>query len=1317
MAGDVATIEDPPTVAANIALGSDFTIGAFDVTTRGPINLTGANTLIMDAGGLPESRILVSHHSGEVAVYPGLEIASAQTAEFALPSAFSKLRLPGGLLGDGGIRKTGLGFLTLDGDNDAWTGPLSIEQGRVILSNGAKLGTSTAGAADGTTILAGGVLALDTLQSGEVGNEYFTLAGGRIEFSGMSNVSDEIREFQGPIHVPAGYEGEFVSQGNFGARGKLRLSGGVTGDSFYFRNGSGYDQTFDDNPVSLTGALTFQNVRSDGQFGQNVILNVQVEADELFVLGRFSPARPPTSNAGVAGGLYFNADAHFGRIKIEDGFIAGTAAVFASDDPVVDIWNGGIDIGIQGVEEVHKWTPQRAMTLVQDDVQYHVHGGILHLSDDDVATGATARIEAAQHATLEVRVESHFDVDIDLNNGLGLPVTGALLSRGGLFGDVQLGDVGSVIQGGGDTQIYGDVSGGALTVFGQPVHIQSDASYTGTTTIGRGGERATLDIGGSIAHSSDIIVNTGGELRAAAPGLHGDANVRLRGGEFTGFGTTGTIANVLLESAHSALQADDDSLVNVGTLTRDDVATVLFRAEGNFNLGDVDAHAAHIFLQTPPSLDHGIIGGWAVAENRDNLNFLQTDFATYTESRGVVPLSPNGRPSQVALAQPTDNVRIVSGQSPLTADVTLNSLVFAGPFNSGERDVDLDGHTLTVASGGIIGWRANSLEVIENGTLTSGINQLFLYEGMEVSANITDGPAGTVDLVIDTSLENVIISGANSYSGATYVRGSEVTFTSEASLPVDTELYVEAAEFHLNFVPQQPVDVGTLYLQQGGGLFGAPVEADRYEVESGLIFAELHGDAEFVKTTPGKLRISGTTGLAPMEHFSGPLYIHDGLVTAELLYGGVGSGTVHLTGGVVEFDPRGTDDGVCNNDFILDGGAVAVYSAELVLAGTVDVQSDSALLTFQASFDAGRYSSQDPYDGTISVVGPTILRNGVTLSKVGLGQLNLDDLHVGADTSIANPVLGVGLRGQIVSNDVNASLNLIASGTGEGYTEFAASLWARQGESLTLLDDGAYFEVGVQGANKQISGGGTIINDLFVADGAYVRPGDTIGSLTAAGNLTLGAAATLSIEMPDPVALPGIGWDLLSVGASLAFAGTEGAPVALELTSLDGGGAVGPLEDFDTHAKYEWMVAAAGSLLGFDPGDVDVDAAAFFDLNAAPSSAHVWLEARGNTLFAVYELVPGPEDGDANSDGVVDGNDYLIWAANFDAMDPPDVIDGPNDGDFNHDGAVNGIDYLTWASNYGAGVVTTPVPEPMSCALLVVGLAAGVTARPRRRKR
>jgi outer membrane protein assembly factor BamB len=78
--------------------------------------------------------------------------------------------------------------------------------------------------------------------------------------------------------------------------------------------------------------------------------------------------------------------------------------------------------------------------------------------------------------------------------------------------------------------------------------------------------------------------------------------------------------------------------------------------------------------------------------------------------------------------------------------------------------------------------------------------------------------------------------------------------------------------------------------------------------------------------------------------------------------------------------------------------------------------------------------------------------------------------------------------------------------------------------------------------------------------------------------------------------------------------------------------------------------------------------------------------------------------GDANGDSRVDGADYVLWANRYKKSG------NPAQGDFDGNGVVDGADYIVWANRYtGSNVppvysAAMPVPEPLTLALLVVGL-------------
>jgi Dockerin type I domain/PEP-CTERM motif len=125
----------------------------------------------------------------------------------------------------------------------------------------------------------------------------------------------------------------------------------------------------------------------------------------------------------------------------------------------------------------------------------------------------------------------------------------------------------------------------------------------------------------------------------------------------------------------------------------------------------------------------------------------------------------------------------------------------------------------------------------------------------------------------------------------------------------------------------------------------------------------------------------------------------------------------------------------------------------------------------------------------------------------------------------------------------------------------------------------------------------------------------------------------------------------------------------------------------------------------------------------------------GNALVSSFDgtpvtssdvLVKYTFNGDANMDGVVNGDDYTLIDNGFNTQ-----ATGWRNGDFNYDGVINGDDYLLIDNTFNfEGSVsyattgaqptemiannTSSVPEPTTVAMLLVG-SAGLLARRRRR--
>lgn len=87
--------------------------------------------------------------------------------------------------------------------------------------------------------------------------------------------------------------------------------------------------------------------------------------------------------------------------------------------------------------------------------------------------------------------------------------------------------------------------------------------------------------------------------------------------------------------------------------------------------------------------------------------------------------------------------------------------------------------------------------------------------------------------------------------------------------------------------------------------------------------------------------------------------------------------------------------------------------------------------------------------------------------------------------------------------------------------------------------------------------------------------------------------------------------------------------------------------------------------------------------------------------------------GDFDGDGDVDGADFVAWQTNFPKASGAKWADG----DADSDGDVDGADFVVWQTNFPftPSPGTSPVPEPQSVLLLVVGGMATLVQCMRRR--
>ncbi|MGD0139841.1 MAG: PEP-CTERM sorting domain-containing protein [Tepidisphaeraceae bacterium] len=277
--------------------------------------------------------------------------------------------------------------------------------------------------------------------------------------------------------------------------------------------------------------------------------------------------------------------------------------------------------------------------------------------------------------------------------------------------------------------------------------------------------------------------------------------------------------------------------------------------------------------------------------------------------------------------------------------------------------------------------------------------------------------------------------------------------------------------------------------------------------------------------------------------------------------------------------------------------------------------------------------------------------------------------------------------------------------------------------------------------NTTVSPGSVSVNN---SSGNYTISGAG-GKIADAGAFTKSGRATLTIGTPLSVGSMSItaGALKLATGVSGGTGPAATSPIDLTSLSITGNGVLdinnnhliityGASDPITTIAGY----IASGHNTGNWNGPGIISSAALtnpsgllYGIGYADGNDHVVTGLTSGQIEVAYTLL-----GDANLDGLVNGSDFNILAANFNQS-----ITGWDQGDFNYDGLVNASDFNELAANFNQGVSgaasagdiaaldafaaanglslpTSSVPEPASTFLFGV-LALGGLLQVRRSRR
>ncbi len=289
-----------------------------------------------------------------------------------------------------------------------------------------------------------------------------------------------------------------------------------------------------------------------------------------------------------------------------------------------------------------------------------------------------------------------------------------------------------------------------------------------------------------------------------------------------------------------------------------------------------------------------------------------------------------------------------------------------------------------------------------------------------------------------------------------------------------------------------------------------------------------------------------------------------------------------------------------------------------------------------------------------------------------------------------------------------SNTNKVATKTGGGTLTIAGAQTHGSGATLTVSAGALVMNSDAGSASSRIlsvnaSGGNATFNTTEHLAGL---------SVSAASTATL-AADTTRVIVTDAVAATSGGRIDLKDNKLIVKSGTLGTFNGAAYTGITGLIAFG----------YNGGTQDGTGIVTSQSSAVSPNSLTSLAVARAEDAGYAGGTFSGQSVVAGDVLVMYTWAGDANLDGVINGDDYFQIDSGF-----PQGLSGWFNGDFNYDGVINGDDYFVIDSNFpaqgpafstgagaGAGSGVVAIPEPASIAGVIT--AAAALGRRRRRGR
>lgn len=709
------------------------------------------------------------------------------------------------------------------------------------------------------------------------------------------------------------------------------------------------------------------------------------------------------------------------------------------------------------------------------------------------------------------------------------------------------------------------------------------SDYTGTTTINGGVIEVTCLVDGGLASSlgasaadpSNLILN-GGTLRYVGTG--DSTNRQFTLGAATGNALDASGTGAINFSSTAALAFSSPNTAQTLTLTGENKGNNILAAQINNNGTGLTG------------LSKDGVGTWILTNPVSNYTGVTTISGGVL---GVDKLSNGGVASSIGASSAAAANLVIGNNSTLrytgTGDTTDRLFTLAAGVSFIESSGT--GAVVFTDTGAVTLQDNNQSRVIALGGTNTDNNTL--------AGSIGDAGTGVTTLAKNDS-GTWVLTGNHSYSGSTNINdgllsiGGGGTTGSVASATINNfgalafnrsdSLTYGGAIVGTGGVRQ--IGTGTTILT-GTNTYsgGTTINAGVLQLGNGGTTGSIVGDV----ANDGVLAFNRSNGLTFDDVISGSGRVtQDGAGTTVMTGINSYTGGTAITAGTLQIT-QDVNLGALSGALSISNGTLQT-TANIISARNLSLAGNATLLT-----NAG---TEFVLNGVISGAGE--------LTKSGTGELILSGTNTySGGTTISAGTLRVGnggttgsITGDVVNNGAlifdrsnAATFDGLISSTGS-VTKFGSGVLTLTGNNsytgTTTLNDGTVLVNGNQSAatglttvntGATLGGNGTIGGDVFIDNGGILSPGDGVGTLTIAGDLTLSGGSVLNYAFGQANVAGGPLNDLVEVGGDLVLDGTINVSVPTG-GAFDGG--------IYRVFNYNGALTDNGLMLGIMPGGSSV---------------------------------------------------------------------------------------------------------------------------------